>query len=72
MVVGDDGRILAHERALDYDDEDPLKGGGYPLFYYVPRAKLLFFIRLLRRPADERISWRLQGMIDSPAFAISR
>ena len=72
MVVGDDGRVLAHERVLDYYEGDPMKGECHPLLFYVPRAKLLFYVRLSKRPIDERVSWRIQGVIDSPSFVISR
>jgi hypothetical protein len=70
MVVQADGKILAHERALDCEADFP-EGEDYPLFYYAPEPGLLFYVRLGKQPRGTEIPNRIEAILNSPSFALS-
>jgi hypothetical protein len=71
MVLGDDGKILAHERALGEDEFDSLEGQDHPLLFYASGPRLLFFVRLNEEPTGKEISDRIMATIKSPSFSIT-
>jgi hypothetical protein len=72
MVVGDDGRVLAHERALDDDEFDSFEEEGHPLLFYASGPRLLFYLRVSRQSTVEDISDRVIATISSPTFTMTR
>jgi hypothetical protein len=71
MVIGDDGKVLAHEMALTYDESDGA-GEGFSLVYYAPSAGLIFYLRTSRVPEVEEISARVEAIVEKPSHSISR
>jgi len=72
MVVRDDGKVLAHERAIGSVEGDSLEGEDHPLLFYASGPGLLFLVRLNRRPIGREIPDRIEAVLRSPSFAISR
>jgi hypothetical protein len=71
MVVGYGGKVLAHEIAQDFDEVDSSKE-SHSMLYYAPAPGLLFYVRLSKTPTDQAISYRVEQIINSPTFAITR
>lgn len=71
MVIGGDGKVLAHERAIDDDEIDSIEGEDYPLLFYASSPNLLFFVRLSKQPTGGEISDRMMSTIGSPSFAMT-
>jgi hypothetical protein len=71
MVLGDDGKVLAHERAVGYEG-DVAPERERSLTYYSPRFGLIFYIRTNGNPADGDLSGRIEAIIESPAPPITR
>ncbi|HEY6283478.1 MAG TPA: hypothetical protein VIW22_06095 [Nitrososphaerales archaeon] len=71
MVMGNDGRVLVHERAIKDDELDSIGGEDYPLFFYDSKPGLLFFVRLNKQPTSGGISDRIISAISSPSFSMT-
>ena len=72
MIVTEDGKVLAHERALGFDDEDLPLDEGCSLLYFAPRPGLLFYVRTSKEPLEGEISSRIEAIIKSPNPAVTR
>jgi len=72
MIVGREGKVLAHERAIGYDEDDSTEGEGHPLLFYAQDIGLLFYVKLGKHPRDEEIPNRIMAIIRSPSFCITR
>jgi len=66
MIMGDDGKILAHERSLEYSEGTSVEG-EYSLTYYAPSLGLLFYVRANGTPVSGKISSRIETIVNSPA-----
>ena len=66
MIMGDDGKILAHERSLEYSEGTSVDG-EYSLTYYAPSLGLLFYVRANGTPVSGKISSRIETIVNSPA-----
>jgi hypothetical protein len=70
MILGEDGRILAYERAIgpesDFPDEE------YPLLSYSSGSGMIFFVRLNAWPRGEEIRDRVERTIGHPYLPLSR
>jgi len=71
MVMGDDGKVLAHERALGGDEADRFESEDHSLLFYDSGPRLLFLVRLNKQPTGVEISDHIMATISSPSFAIS-
>jgi hypothetical protein len=72
MVMEGDGKVLAHERAIDVDEIDSIEGEDYPLLFYASRPNLLFFVRLKKQPTGGEISNRIMSTISSLSFEMTQ
>lgn len=71
MILGDDGKVLAHERAIGYEEsEAPWE--EHSLIYHAPRFGLIFYVRTNGKPAGGELSARIEAMVESPTPAITR
>jgi len=70
MVLRDDGKVLAHERAIGYEETGaPEKERS--LIYYSPRFGLIFYLRTDMKPPEE-LSARIEAILESPSPPINR
>jgi hypothetical protein len=72
MVVGKEGRVMAHERAIGYEEGDAGTESGRPVLFYAPERGLVFFVRLSGTEPDARVCDRLVAMIESKNLSITR
>ena len=72
MILARDGKILAHERALEYEEIDSLGGESYPLLFYARGQGLIFYVSLDEKLTGEEIPNRILATIESPSFAMTR
>jgi hypothetical protein len=71
MVVGADGKILAHETAVGYDKGDR-RDEDYPLLFFVPPQGHLFLLRLNKQPVGNEIANRVLSLIGDPQLSLGR
>ena len=72
MVMGGDGKVLAHERALGYDEDKIPIDEGCSLLYYAPSNGLLFYVRTNRQPMSGEIPSRIEAIVGSPTPAVTK
>jgi hypothetical protein len=70
MVMQTNGKVLAHERALDCEVDFP-DGDHYSLLYHAPGPRLLFYVRLGKQPKGTEILDRIEAILDSPSLVLS-
>jgi len=72
MVLAEDGKVLAHERAVGYDDIDFPIDGGYTLIYQAPGSGLVFYIRTSEDPTSVNFPAQIGKIIESLSPLITR
>jgi hypothetical protein len=72
MVMGEDGRVLAHERALDDGEFDSHEEEERPLLFYAPGPRLLYFVCLGNKSNVGDISDRIMATISSASLTMTR
>jgi len=72
MVVTYEGKVLAYERAIDSDTSEAVETEDHSLFYYAPNPGLLFYVRLGSRSEGTEIPDRIESILNSPSFSITR
>jgi hypothetical protein len=71
MVLRDDGKVLAHERAIGFD-EDEAPEMDHSMIYYARHYGLIFYLRTNGEPTDGELSARIEAIIESPSPAVTR
>jgi len=71
MVLGDDGKVLAHERAIGYEEGEPPEK-DHSIIYYARRYGLIFYLRTNGERADRELSARIEEIIGSPSPVVTR
>jgi hypothetical protein len=71
MVLGDDGKVLAHERALGFEEQETLEDDDHTVLFCASERRVIFFLRLSKQPSRDEYN-RIQATISSPNFAITR
>jgi hypothetical protein len=71
MVVNDDGKILAYERAVGGTNEI-LEEEEYPLLSFSPRLGMVFFLRLKRLSIGEEVRDRIESIFGLPYLPLTR
>jgi hypothetical protein len=68
MAVDDAGKVLAHERASDYED---LIDEDFPLLFFAPVPRVLFLLKL-SSPSTEEVEKGVRRILTYPAFGLTR
>jgi len=71
LIMAEDGRVLAHERALGYDDGDPLIGEECSLIYHASGPGLVFYIRTNKDPTSRELPGRIEAILASPSPVVT-
>jgi hypothetical protein len=69
MVLTDDGKVLAHERAIGYEEEAPEM--DHSMIYYARQYGLIFYLRTNGEPEGE-LSAQIEAIIESPSPVVTR
>lgn len=72
VIMTVNGEILAHERALGFDDESLPIDKGCSLIYYAPRPGLLFYVRTDKEPLKGEVASQVEAIIGSPRPVVTR
>ena len=72
MIMRDDGSLLAHERAIGYDESEPLLGAESSIIYYAPGPGLVLYVRTDRRTAKGELSAQIEAILLSPSPSVTR
>jgi hypothetical protein len=71
MVLRDDGKVLAHERAIGYEDGET-SDMDHSIIYYARHYGLIFYVRTNGELAEGELSARIEAIIESPSPVITR
>ena len=72
MVLGPGGKILAHERAVGYDEPLHASGSERSLIYYAPGPGLLFYLHTSSEPVESELFAKIEAIVGSPSPAVTR
>jgi hypothetical protein len=71
MVLGDDGKVLAHERAIGCRESEASEM-DHSMIYYARSYSLIFYLRMTGEPVDGELSARIEAIIESPSPVMTR
>jgi len=71
MVLTDDGKVLAHERAIGYEDSETPEL-DHSIIYYARHYGLIFYVRTNGELAEGELSARIESIIESPTPVVTR
>ena len=71
MVLTDDGKVLAHERAIGYEEGEAPES-DHSIIYYTRQYGLIFYVRTNRELAEGELSARIEAIIESPSPVVTR
>jgi len=72
MITSGEGKVLAHERALEYDEASSVTEDESSLIYYAPGPGLLFYVRLAKGIVGREVEARIEEIVGSPFPNVTR